>query len=163
MVKIAKYKWNFFCAGLLMMFLAAHVEVAAPDEEIRWATVQNAVNQKPRGLVTSASSDQVAPRDTAPSPGNELGDTLTPFARGGGRDIYRITFLGAEVSVVDIAGDGASNLDLYVFDERGRLMCRAAEPTDRETCTCTPPQTAEFFVEVRNLGSAPNEYRMWTN
>jgi hypothetical protein len=100
---------------------------------------------------------------TPPKRGDDSNGTITPWAQSAGRDIYRIKFVGAELAMVAIAGDGASNLDLYVFDERGGLVCRAAEPTDRETCTWTPTHTADFFVEVRNLGSALNEYRMWTN
>jgi hypothetical protein len=99
------------------------------------------------------------------SPGNppQPADNLTPERQENGRDIYRIAFDGGEPAVVALAGDGSSNLALFVYDADGNLLCRSAKSGDRQTCEWKPAHTADFFVEVRNAGGRPNRYRLWTN
>jgi hypothetical protein len=90
-------------------------------------------------------------------------DVLQPEFRSAGGDTYRIVFAGMEPAIVGLEGDGTTNLDLFVFDQDGTLICKADSPRDSEVCNWFPERTAEFRVEVRNLGSSGNQYRLWTN
>ena len=77
-------------------------------------------------------------------------------------DVYRITFNGGEPARVFVSGDGDSDLDLYVYDQNGSLICKDDDPTDDMICGWTPKWTGPFTVRVVNRGDA-NEYRIWTN
>jgi hypothetical protein len=81
--------------------------------------------------------------------------------RSGGTDVYWLTFRAGEQARVAIAGDGDSDLDLYVYDERGTPVCRDEEPTDEASCSWTPGGSGKYQIRVRNLGSA-NYYRILT-
>ena len=72
--------------------------------------------------------------------------------------IFHETFRAGEVATVSIAGDGDTDLDLYVYDANGNLITRAIGLSDRETVSFTPFVTSTFRIEVRNLGSVWNEF-----
>lgn len=75
---------------------------------------------------------------------------------------YRLNFRGGERALVLVSGDGDSDLDLFVFDENGNLICKDDDQTDDMVCAWTPRWTGTFRVQIRNLGVA-NEYVMATN
>lgn len=79
------------------------------------------------------------------------------------RDIFNVSFRGGEPAIVAISGDGDTDLDLHVYDQNGNLICRAEGPTDDETCRWTPRWTGSFRIEVRNLGTVYNRYRIMHN
>ena len=79
------------------------------------------------------------------------------------RDIFRVTFRGGEPAIVAISGDGDTDLDLHVLDEAGNVICRADGPGDDEVCRWTPRWTGQFRIEVHNLGSVWNRYRIMHN
>lgn len=72
-------------------------------------------------------------------------------------DVYRLAFRGGETAMVAVSGDGDSDLDLYVYDENGHLICRDESETDDMVCSWQPRWTGEFTVHIRNLGAA-NQY-----
>lgn len=92
-----------------------------------------------------------------------IGPELMPDRREAGRDFYRIAFRGGEPAEVSVAGDGTTNLDLFVYGTDGQAVCSSERADDKETCRWLPPETAEFTVEVRNLGNQGNSYILWTN
>lgn len=77
-------------------------------------------------------------------------------------DNYTITFRGGERAVVLVSGDGDSDLDLYVYDENGNLVCRDDDESDDMVCAWTPRWTGRYRIQIRNLGIA-NEYVIATN
>ena len=79
-----------------------------------------------------------------------------------GTHTYRIAFRGGESALVLVSGDGDSDLDLFVYDENGRLVCSDEDETDDMVCGWTPRRDATFRVVIKNLG-IPNEYFMLTN
>jgi hypothetical protein len=83
--------------------------------------------------------------------------------RGNHTDIYNVTFNGGSRAAVAIYGDGDTDLDLYVYDQNGNLICRATGRGDAEACRWTPRWTGPFRIEVRNLGGMSNRYRLATN
>ncbi|MCX7962606.1 MAG: hypothetical protein N2653_13690, partial [Burkholderiales bacterium] len=78
-------------------------------------------------------------------------------------DVFRVTFRGLEPALVGISGDGDTDLDLFVYDETGRLVCRSERPVDEEICQWVPRWTGVFRIEVRNLGRVWNRYLILTN
>lgn len=77
-------------------------------------------------------------------------------------DNFRVTFRGGEPARVLVSGDGDSDLDLYVYDEHGNLICKDDDQTDDMICGWTPRYTGSFTIRVKNLGVA-NEYTIVHN
>lgn len=73
-------------------------------------------------------------------------------------DIFNVVFNGGEAAYVGISGDGDTDLDLYIFDENGNLICRSVRAGDDEGCSFRPRWTGRFRIEVRNLGDVYNRY-----
>jgi hypothetical protein len=86
-------------------------------------------------------------------------DTVQPAAT----DVYTVVFNGGELAEAGIAGDGASDLDLFVYDENDHLVCRSTASTDREYCRWWPRWTGPFRIEIQNLGAVADLYRLATN
>src|SRR5262249_21236403 len=52
--------------------------------------------------------------------------TLKNFASAS----YKETFKGGELAVVTLTGNGATDLDIYVYDLKGNLVVKGDGPTD---------------------------------
>lgn len=78
-------------------------------------------------------------------------------------DIYREVYRAKELAEICIVGDGDTDLDLYIYDENGNLICEDLGFTDRAYCTWTPRWEGIFEIHVENLGNVYNEYRLFTN
>jgi hypothetical protein len=77
-------------------------------------------------------------------------------------DVFTIAFRGGEPAAVMISGDGDSDLDLYVRDEAGNMICYSESNGDDEWCRWTPRWTGNFTIRVVNRGVA-NQYVLRTN
>ena len=55
------------------------------------------------------------------------------------------------------------DLDLLVYDENDHLVCRSTGSSDREYCRWWPRWTGPFRIEIQNLGTVANLYRVATN
>jgi hypothetical protein len=77
--------------------------------------------------------------------------------------IYDIRFNGGELARVWIIGDGDTDLDLYVYDQRGRLVIKNENKTDNAQVYFSPQQTESYTVMVKNRGGVYNRFRLWTN
>jgi hypothetical protein len=86
----------------------------------------------------------------------------TTVVRSNTTDVYRITFRGNERAAVVASGDGDSDLDLYVHDENGNLICKDDDNTDDVVCQWTPRWTGTFTIRVVNRGVA-NQYTIAHN
>jgi hypothetical protein len=86
-------------------------------------------------------------------------DTVQP----GATDAYTVVFNGGQLAEAGIAGDGGSDLDLLVYDENDHLVCRSDSSSDREYCRWWPRWTGPFRLEIQNLGTASNLYRLAIN
>lgn len=93
----------------------------------------------------------------APTSGTQ---SSTTTVRARATDVFRVQFVAGEMAAVSIAGDGDTDLDLYVYDENGNEICRSVSTVDRETCRFRPRWTGYFRIEVRNLGNVYNRYRI---
>ena len=77
-------------------------------------------------------------------------------------DDFIVTFRGGEPARVAVRGDGDSDLDLYVYDENGNLICKDDDPSDGMYCAWNPRWTGPFRIRILNRGVA-NEYRIAHN
>ncbi len=78
---------------------------------------------------------------------------------------YFERFYGGETATVSIAGDGDTDLDLFIYDMNGRLVAQGIGLTDRETVSWYVPgnRTQTYRIVVRNLGGVWNRYTLRTN
>lgn len=71
---------------------------------------------------------------------------------GGGHDEYVVRFRGGEPARVAVAGDGDSDLDLFVYDENGDLVCADEDDTDHMFCAWRPEASGYYTITIKNLG-----------
>lgn len=91
---------------------------------------------------TSSSQDNVRAKDT---------------------DSYRIVYVGGYMAGAFLSGDGDTDLDLYVYDDQGNLICSSDTNGDDEFCTFKVFRTSVFRVKVKNRGSISNNYSILFN
>jgi hypothetical protein len=111
--------------------------------------------------ITNLLIDETAGMGVTNAPGRPKThqDTVQP----GATDVYNVVFNAGQLAEAGIAGDGESDLDLFVYDENDHLVCRSTASTDREYCRWWPRWTGPFRIEIQNLGAAANLYRLATN
>ncbi len=74
-----------------------------------------------------------------------------------------LTFQGGEAAAVAVIGRGNTDLDLFIYDESGRLVAEDTGLTDDCRTSRTPPRTGRYTIKVKNLGRVPNEFLLFTN
>ncbi len=87
---------------------------------------------------------------------------ITTIVGRGMTDVYQITYKGGERAGVLAVGDGDSDLDMYVYDENGNLICKDDDLTDRMVCRWSPAWQGQFTIKIKNLGMA-NQYTLINN
>jgi hypothetical protein len=87
----------------------------------------------------------------------------TTICQAYGSITYNVTMYGGEQARIAIVGDGSTDLDIFVYDQAGRLVVQGIGLTDVELVTWFPNQTQTYRVVVRNLGGTWNQYSMATN
>jgi hypothetical protein len=78
-------------------------------------------------------------------------------------DAYVMVFEGKEAAMVQVSGDGSTDLDCDVLDNEGHLIDSDVGPSDTCILTWTPAWTGKFKIRIKNLGQQPNEYLLQTN
>ena len=79
-------------------------------------------------------------------------------------DVYSdITFYAGETAMINVIGDGDTDLDCYVYDEGGHLIDSDEDYTDVCNLIWTPRWTGPFELQIKNLGSVWNAYSITTN
>lgn len=73
-------------------------------------------------------------------------------------DMFSYNFTGGFPAGVDLSGDGSTDLDLYIYDYSGNLICQSTSSGDDEYCNWTPLWTGSFTIQVKNRGSVYNHY-----
>ncbi|UXX83778.1 hypothetical protein [Roseovarius pelagicus] len=74
----------------------------------------------------------------------------------------QVPFEGGAYAEIYVEGQGQSNLDLFVYDGAGRLVCSDTDITDIAYCGWKPSATAEFTIQVINKGNG-TQYSLVTN
>ena len=74
-----------------------------------------------------------------------------------------ITFYAGQLALISVTGDGATDLDLYVYDAAGNLVAKDDDELDFCYVAFTPRVTQPYTIRVVNRGSVYNEYTLRTN
>ena len=111
--------------------------------------------------ITHLLIDETAAMGTAAGTGQPK--THQDTVQAGATDVYSVVFNGGQLAEAGVAGDGSDDLDLLVYDENDHLVCRSTGSSDREYCRWWPRWTGPFRIEIQNLGTAANLYRVATN
>jgi hypothetical protein len=84
--------------------------------------------------------------------GNGKGDTYPP-----------IEFRGGEYAEVYVEAKAAVNLNLTIYDDKGRLVCSDTDISHIAYCGWTPAAGGTFTLKVDNKGPASAAYALMTN
>ena len=74
-----------------------------------------------------------------------------------------IRFWGGKTTRVAISGDGDTDLDLIVVDERGNVVDSDVSPRDDAYVEWRTPVTRRHRIVVRNLGRVYNDFLIMSN
>jgi len=80
-----------------------------------------------------------------------------------GQVTYKLEFYSQEFAETTLRGDGAGDLDLTVTDENGNVICQSKAHREREYCSWFPRWKGQFKISVRNQGTGPSNFRLYTN
>lgn len=83
---------------------------------------------------------------------NGKGDTYPP-----------IEFRGGEYAEVYVEAKAATNLNLAIYDDRGRLVCSDTDISHIAYCGWTPASPGTFTLKVDNKGPVGADYALMTN
>jgi len=78
-------------------------------------------------------------------------------------DIYNIRFYAFEVANIYVAGDGDTDLDLYVYDQNGNLITKDDSYSFDAGVSFIPYCTCPFTIKIVNRGNVYNRYVMYTD
>lgn len=134
----------------------ADIEFASAEDMLDEARVLARGDETLSSLI--AETEAQAARGRVGGPGRATG-----WVSARGTTSYNITFRGGERAAVWANGPGRTDLDMYVYDQNGNLICRHIDYTDRMSCFWTPRWTGNFRVEIRNLGHVGVSFNMVTN
>jgi hypothetical protein len=82
----------------------------------------------------------------------------------GGNDTYPpILFRGGEYAEVYVEARSATNLDLTIHDDQGRLVCSDTDASHIAYCGWTPASAGSFILRVANKGPTSAAYALMTN
>lgn len=68
-----------------------------------------------------------------------------------------------DLVTIAVEGDGDTDLDLYVYDDGGRLIASDRDPDDFAVVEFRVLRSSNFTIEVKNLGRVYNAYRISTS
>lgn len=83
---------------------------------------------------------------------NGRGDTYPP-----------IEFRGGEYAEVYVEAKAAVNLNLAIYDDKGRLVCSDTDISHIAYCGWTPATPGTFTLKVENKGPMGADYALMTN
>jgi hypothetical protein len=97
--------------------------------------------------------------------GSGFSTTLREARRVSEHGVIEIThtFMGGERACVVAVGDHRppSPMEIRVFDAKNVLVAEANADTDTAAAIWYPPVTAEYRIEVRNLGGEYNDIMLY--
>jgi Bacterial pre-peptidase C-terminal domain len=88
---------------------------------------------------------------------------IRDIALANSTDTHQVWYNADDSVRITLRGDSDTDLDLFVQSPSGRTLCRRVGPSDRETCSFRAPETGDYRIEVRNLGTVANIYRVFHN
>ena len=76
---------------------------------------------------------------------------------------YQLGFVANQKAEVLVSGNGASDLDLYIYDSNGKLIVCDEGYSDDAFASWTPAWTGSFSIVVKNWGNVANRFEIYTN
>jgi len=76
---------------------------------------------------------------------------------------FTLGFFAGQRAEVIISGNGASDLDLYIYDSEDSLITFDDSSYDDAFASWTPAWTGSFTIEVYNYGNRANRFSLYTN
>lgn len=125
--------------------MLASAEALAAGDEIVLGLIEDARVETTKGVASG-------PVYNIGSLGNGKGDTYPP-----------IEFRGGEYAEVYVEAKAATNLNLGVYDDKGRLVCSDTDISHIAYCGWTPATPGTFTLKVENKGPAAADYALMTN
>lgn len=85
--------------------------------------------------------------------------------KGAGTDWYRgQKFVGGQYAEVSVqARGGSGSLDLFLYDDKGNLVCRDLRQSGTGYCGWTPSVTSSFDIKIVNRTGQAFRYALSTN
>jgi hypothetical protein len=117
------------------------LELAAGDETVL-GLIEDARVETTKGVASG-------PVYNIGSLGNGKGDTYPP-----------IEFRGGEYAEVYVEAKAATNLNLAIYDDKGRLVCSDTDISHIAYCGWTPATPGSFTLKVDNKGPVGAEYAL---
>lgn len=127
------------------------------DEMLEAATGLAAGDETLLGLIEDARVETMKGVASGPvynigSLGTGKGDTYPP-----------IEFRGGEYAEVYVEAKAATNLNLAIYDDKGRLVCSDTDISHIAYCGWTPASAGTFTLKVDNKGPVGADYALMTN
>lgn len=84
--------------------------------------------------------------------------------RGGGENTYpELTFTADDFAEVYVEGPSGTDLNIMIYDSKGRLVCSDTDPSAIAHCGWYPDAQETFKVTVENRSDKGAEYSLITN
>jgi hypothetical protein len=125
--------------------MLASAESLADGDEALLGLIEDAKVEATKGVASG-------PVYNIGSLGTGRGDTYPP-----------IEFRGGEYAEVYVEAKAAVNLNLSIYDDKGRLVCSDTDISHIAYCGWTPASPGSFTLKVDNKGPAAAEYALMTN
>lgn len=125
--------------------MLASAEVLAAGDELVLGLIEDARVETVKGVASG-------PVYNIGSLENGKGDTYPP-----------IEFRGGEYAEVYVEAKAATNLNLAVYDDQGRLVCSDTDISHIAYCGWTPASPGTFTLKVDNKGPVGADYALMTN
>ena len=125
--------------------MLASAETLAGDDDMILGLIEDARDETTKGV----SSGPVYNIGTLSDGG---GDTYPP-----------IEFRGGEYAEIYVEAKVSTNLNLSVFDDKGRLVCSDTDISSIAYCGWTPAEPGSFTLKVENKGPSSASYALMTN
>lgn len=93
--------------------------------------------------------------------GGPLWDSDIAYGNGGA--IYHITFDGGRLAEVFVSSLNGADFDLYIYDDRGNLLCYDERYNDDAYGFWYPSRTGRYTIQIRNRSYYNAAYMMYTN
>lgn len=75
----------------------------------------------------------------------------------------KLNFVGGEFATIRSEGVGKADIDMFVRDARGAIICSQTDPSNVNQCGWTPDATGPFEVTLENKSDFADSYALTTN
>ena len=142
---------------------SAESDMPAPEEPITWQLMLDAAKVLSTG--DDALLGLIQDIRVENSKGVSTGQVYSITSiRAGGTDTYPpLPYSGGEYAEVYVEGQAATDLNLYVQDAKGRLVCSDTDISAIAYCGWRPANSEGFTIIVKNKGRDASSYSLITN